>query len=337
MDSIVKFACDELDGTEIECVLVKGEPWFKAKQVAEALGYIKTKQAIQINVDDEDKKQYKDLDVTSHGPIYRPVGGTVSNAVYVNESGLYSLILRSTKPEAKVFKRWVTSQVLPAIRKTGSYNTYRYSRNKSELGNTASERWKKVRELAVGKEDELHYKIVKHIRHEYPDAQPLSGLGEHLSTDHSRMDAYLKGYTKGHPDIIILRKLPNAFQDVLAIELKNPNGKGVLDDTQVKYHKLLKEQCNIETIVDHEYDKIIIKIALHYQDVFARAQLPALTDKPQNYDFSKNSDPQYWCNKLKNKQCLIDECTKREIPHNDIRIKTNREIASILITFDTKA
>jgi hypothetical protein len=127
------------------------------------------------------------------------------------------------------------------------------------------------------------------------------------------------------------------FQDVLAIELKNPNGKGKLEDYQQAYHDVLKEQCNIETIVGHEYDKIIIKIALHYQQVFERAKTLAITDKPQNYDFSKNSDPQYWCNKLKNKQCLIDECTKREIPSSDIRIKTNREIASILITFDTKA
>ena len=126
--------------------------------------YIKTKQAIQINVDDEDKKQYKDLVVTSHGGKNNPLGGTISNAVFVNESGLYSLILRSNKAEAKVFKRWVTSEVLPSIRKTGSYSTYRYSRNKNELGETATERWKTVRELAIGKEDELHYKIINHIK-----------------------------------------------------------------------------------------------------------------------------------------------------------------------------
>jgi prophage antirepressor-like protein len=164
MSSIVKYTCEEFGGAELEYVLVKGEPWFKAKQVAQALGYSKTNQAIQINVDDEDKQQHKDLVVTSHGGKHTPLGGTVSNAVFVNESGLYSLIVRSNKAEAKVFKRWVTSEVLPSIRKTGSYSTYRYSRNENELGETACERWKKVRELAVGREDELHYKIVKHIR-----------------------------------------------------------------------------------------------------------------------------------------------------------------------------
>jgi hypothetical protein len=54
----------------------------------------------------------------------------------------------------------------------------------------------------------------------------------------------------------------------------------------MKYHKLSKYQCNIETIVGHEYDKIIIQIALHYNEVFARAKPLAITDKPQNYDFS---------------------------------------------------
>jgi hypothetical protein len=227
-------------------------------------------------------------------------------------------------------------EVLPAIRKTGSYSTYRYSRNENELGTTKQERWKTVRELAIGKEDELHYKIISHIKKEYPDAQPIGGIGEHLTTDHARMDAYLKGYTKGQPDIIILRKLPNSFQDVLAIELKNPNGRGVLDDTQVKYHKLLKDQCNIETIVGHEYDKIIIQIALHYNEVFARAKPLAITDKPQNYDFSTNNNPQYWCNKLKNKTSLVNECAKRDLPQDGLYFKTNREIASILIKFDTE-
>jgi len=164
-----------------------------------------------------------------------------------------------------------------------------------------------------------------------------AGLGEHLTTKHAGLDAKLKGYTKGEPDITVIRKLPNAFQDVLAIELKNPNGRGVLDDTQVKYHKLLKDQCNIETIVGHEYDKIIIQIALHYNEVFARAKPLAITDKPQNYDFSTNNNPQYWCNKLKNKTSLVNECAKRELSQDGLYFKTNREIASILITFDTKA
>ena len=109
-----------------------------------------------------------------------------------------------------------------------------------------------------------------------------AGLGEHLTTKHAGLDAKLKGYTKGEPDITVIRKLPNTFQDVFAIEFKNPNGKGKLDEDQIKYHEVLKDQCNIETIVGHEYDKIITKIAVHYERVFARAKTLAITDKPPN-------------------------------------------------------
>ena len=67
MSSIVKYACNELSGVEIECIIVDGQPWFKAKQIVQALGYSDTKQTIQTNVNDEDNKQYKHLVVTSQG------------------------------------------------------------------------------------------------------------------------------------------------------------------------------------------------------------------------------------------------------------------------------
>ena len=73
MSSIVKYACNELSGVEVECIIVDGQPWFKARQVAQALGYSDTKQTIQTNVDDEDKKQYKDLDVTTRGGVFTPL------------------------------------------------------------------------------------------------------------------------------------------------------------------------------------------------------------------------------------------------------------------------
>ena len=74
MDSIVKYACEELGGAELECIMVKDEPWFKAKQIVTVLDYNNTKRAVQTNVDDEDKKPYKDLVVTSHGSKSTPLG-----------------------------------------------------------------------------------------------------------------------------------------------------------------------------------------------------------------------------------------------------------------------
>lgn len=95
----------------IRTVTVNDEPWFVGKDVAQVLGYSKTANAIAAHVDPEDKG------VT---PIQGNPGGTQEMTI-INESGLYSLIMSSKLPGAKQFKRWVTSEVLPTIRKTGAY------------------------------------------------------------------------------------------------------------------------------------------------------------------------------------------------------------------------
>jgi hypothetical protein len=92
--------------------------------------------------------------------------------------------------------------------------------------------WAEVDQLASGREDQLHYKVVKRIRDRYPDATLTAGLGEHLTTRHARMDSWSKGYKTGQPDLTIIRGFPNGFQDVLAIEFKNPNGKGRLSENK---------------------------------------------------------------------------------------------------------
>ena len=96
---------------EIRTVTIDNEPWFVGKDVAEALGYLKARNAISAHVSDEDKKG---------APIQGAQGGT-QNMTIINESGLYALIFGSKLESAKRFKRWVTSEVLPSIRKTGSY------------------------------------------------------------------------------------------------------------------------------------------------------------------------------------------------------------------------
>jgi len=93
-----------------------GEPWFVGKDVATALGYVRTANAIKAHVDEDDKK------------FLSPQNGELENIPnrglqIINESGLYSLVLSSKLPTAKKFKHWVTSEVLPAIRKHGAYMT----------------------------------------------------------------------------------------------------------------------------------------------------------------------------------------------------------------------
>lgn len=89
---------------------IEGEPWFVGKDIAEALGYKNPQKAIRDHVDAEDK---------GVNELFTP--GGKQNIAIINESGLYSLMLKSKLPGAKKFKRWVTSEVLPSIRKTGAY------------------------------------------------------------------------------------------------------------------------------------------------------------------------------------------------------------------------
>ena len=91
---------------------IDGEPWFIGKEVAEKLGYKECAKAIREKVDEEDK-----------GVSKMDTPGGKQNVVTINESGLYSLIMSSKLPLAKQFKRWVTSEVLPSIRKHGAYMT----------------------------------------------------------------------------------------------------------------------------------------------------------------------------------------------------------------------
>lgn len=96
---------------EVRTVVIDGEPWFVGKDVAQMLGYSNTRDAVNCHVDAEDKNTVVNPDGKRGNP----------NMTVINESGLYSLIMSSKLPSAKVFKRWVTSEVLPTIRQQGSY------------------------------------------------------------------------------------------------------------------------------------------------------------------------------------------------------------------------
>lgn len=98
----------------VRTITIENEPWFVGKDVAGVLGYSNTKKAIADHVDDEDKLQGDG--VTIRDPIGREQYPTI-----INESGLYCLILSSKLPSARRFKRWITSEVLPVLRKTGRY------------------------------------------------------------------------------------------------------------------------------------------------------------------------------------------------------------------------
>lgn len=94
----------------VRAVEIQGEPWLVGKDVAESLGYTATEKAIRTHVDGDDK-----------GVTEMDTPGGKQKVVIINESGLYSLVFGSKLPEAKKFKHWVTSEVLPSIRRDGGY------------------------------------------------------------------------------------------------------------------------------------------------------------------------------------------------------------------------
>lgn len=100
-------------GNEVQAVVIDNEPWFVGKDVAEALKYSDLNKAVATHVDDEDKK-LNDKTALSFGQ---------RGTTLINESGMYSLIFGSKMDKAKEFKRWVTTDVLPSIRKHGTYMT----------------------------------------------------------------------------------------------------------------------------------------------------------------------------------------------------------------------
>ena len=110
MQTEIQIFTSEVFG-EIRTCQVNNQIMFVGSDVAKALGYAKSRNALAVHVDDEDKK-----DALIQGPL----GGT-QKMIVINESGLYALILSSKLPQAKAFKRWVTAEVLPQIRQTGGY------------------------------------------------------------------------------------------------------------------------------------------------------------------------------------------------------------------------
>ena len=245
------------EATELPVIKYEDEIWFKAVVVATILKYTNQRKAIRDHVDPEDKRKLSELMTKSKRnesfPLQTdPLKGNEGNSNYINESGLYSLILRSKLESAKEFKRWVTSQVLPSIRKTGRYD---YCMN-HKYNNTLT--------FKIENETDLHVKVVSLLKKRYPRSLFTVTLGENQDTVHKRIDSFKKGYIRGSPDLIInnLHKHYTGF----CIEFKSPKGNGVLSPDQ---SMILRQYQNngFKTLVSNDYDQIIEQIIEYFRDV----------------------------------------------------------------------
>ena len=245
------------EATELPVIKCRDEIWFKAVVVATILKYTNQRKAIRDHVDPEDKRKLSELmSKSKRNESFRlktdPLKGNEGNSLYLSESGLYSLILRSKLESAKEFKRWVTSQVLPSIRKTGRYD---YCMN-HKYNNTLT--------FKIENETDLHVKVVSFLKKRYPHSLFTVTLGENQDTTHKRIDSFNKGYLRGSPDLIInnLHKHYTGF----CIEFKSPKGNGVLSPDQSMI--LLRYQNNgFKILVSNDYDQIIEQIIEYFRDV----------------------------------------------------------------------
>lgn len=111
------------DFGEVRTLSIDGEPWFVGKDVAAILGYAKPLNALATHIDEDESLKQGLIDSM----------GREQNAIFINESGLYSLVLSSKLPTAKAFKRWITHDVIPSIRKNGGYIAGQESMTAEEL------------------------------------------------------------------------------------------------------------------------------------------------------------------------------------------------------------
>lgn len=151
--TVVPFAYE--NGAEIRTTVINNETWFVAKDVCDALELSNSRKSVSA----------LDGDQVRVSPLVTPLGG-MQNLQIINESGLYNLIFRSNKPEAKKFRRWVTETVLPSIRKTGAYGVVTQSPIAALASVTVQPVWLgegvlgvRVAMLELNKKRELWYKL----------------------------------------------------------------------------------------------------------------------------------------------------------------------------------
>ena len=193
--------------TEVSVIKYKDEIWFKAIAVATILKYKNAMKSIRNHVDPEDKRKLSEvrskskqnktdplkskqnklfwlkMASESRGSKTDPLKRNESNTIFINESGLYCLILRSKLESARVFKRWVTKDVLPSIRKTGRYS-YDHMNHK----------YNDCLTFKIENESDLHTKVVSFLKKRYPHSIFSSRLGENQASVNKRIDFFNKGY-----------------------------------------------------------------------------------------------------------------------------------------------
>lgn len=224
---------------EIRAVTIDGEPWFVGKDVAEILGYSNTRKALSDHVDEEDKMD---------GVTIRDSIGREQKPILINESGLYGLILSSKMPNAKKFKHWVTSEILPSIRKHGIYATDHVIDNilnNPDFGIQLLTKLKEERAARV--EAERRNAILTHVNKTYTMTEIAKELNMKSATQLNKILAEKKIQYHVNGTWVMYSK----YSDLGYEEIKQE----VLDSGRVIYHRRIT-QMGREFILQLFADKV---------------------------------------------------------------------------------
>ena len=278
MSDLVKCFSNSVLGVNLTTMLIDMEPWFIAKEVATLLGYENTKQAILVNVDELDQKMLSydeckqlfgqkstnnetlentdDSRGLSDRPRNNPININSQGMKFINESGLYTLIARSNKPEARRFQRWVTSEVLPSIRKTGSYGL-QIDKHDLLLLNISKAKTPEERALAISKleqyhEDEKHALKAENEQLE-ADNEILTQQRDKAIATKAQISTNREAVAVGRVGGLVAAN--NRLKDELYGNRNRRTIKAVaianhLKDKDISYHKLIKycKEHNLEII-----------------------------------------------------------------------------------------
>ena len=217
------------------------KPFFFGSQVARILGYVNAYDAMNKHIWAKNKISVKQYGLEFPDTKTRGSGNLNDSTILINEPGLYQLIFASKLEKAKEFQDFVFSEVLPSIRKTGSYKIPKLIHN----------------QFVILNERNLHEKVVDYIRKYFADVIYNASLGELQDTSEKRINSYKMGYTSGMPDLMIYEH--NQHNNGLCIEFKTPKGIGILSDKQKEINNKLSDR-GFKTYISDNYDDIIIII-----------------------------------------------------------------------------
>ena len=237
---------NEILDCSITCYLKNDQIWFKGKDIANILEYKNTAKSVWDHVDADDKISFKDFQNGNPSLI-----SLDPQTIMINESGLYALIFGSKMEKAKIFKKWVTSEVLPAIRKTGKY----------EMRPSSITRRLTFR---IENEHDLQCRIVSFIRTYYPDALFTSNQGELQDTQEKRIDSKCMGYLAGSPDLEI-KECSKGYVGMM-VECKSPTGLGKISEAQTEVQMKFRDR-NYKVLVSNDYEYILLEIKNYLDNI----------------------------------------------------------------------